>query len=80
METKLFEELVASLRQAADAARASSRKRRTRRRLAERIREERQALQMIGPRTFKKKRPRPKHLRVRALSKRVVVRRTVIQG
>jgi len=80
MEKKFLEELVVNLRQAADVARASNRKRRTRRRLAERIREERQALQMIGPRTFKKKRPQPKSLRVRELSKRVVGRRTVIQG
>lgn len=77
MEKKLFEELAVSLRQAADAARASNRKRRTRRRLAERIREERQALQMIGPRAFKRKRPLPKPLRARCRSERVVVRRKV---
>lgn len=79
MEKKLFEELVVSLRQAADAARAANRKRPTRRRVAKRIREERQALQMIGPRAFKRKRPQPKHLRVRDLSKRVVIRRKVIK-
>jgi hypothetical protein len=77
VEKRLFDELVASL-QEADIARGM-RGRRTRLRLAERIREERQALQMIGPRAFKRRRPRPKHLRVRELSKRVVIRRKVIK-
>lgn len=79
MEKQLFEELVASLRQAVDVARASNRKRRTRRRLAERVREERQALQMIGPRAFIKKRPRSKHVSVRVPQKRVVIRRKVLK-
>jgi hypothetical protein len=79
MEKQLFEELVISLRQAVDAARASNRKQRTRRRLAEHIREERQAAQMRGPRAFIKKRPLPKHLRARGLSKVVVTRRKVTQ-
>jgi hypothetical protein len=74
-----FEERVANLRQMADGVRAGDRKRRTRRLLAERIREERQAIQMLGLRAFKKKRPPPKHLFVRELPKRVVIRRKVIQ-
>lgn len=79
MEKQLFEELVASLGQAVDVGRASNRKRQTRRRLAERIREERQALQMIGPRVFIKKRPRSKHVSVRVPPKRVVIRRKVLK-
>jgi hypothetical protein len=79
METQLFEALVASLRQAVEIVRVNNRKRRTRRRLAERIREERQALQMIGPRAFLKKRPRSKHVSVRVPPKRVVIRRKVLK-
>lgn len=78
MEKQLFDELVASLRQAAEVAR-DNRTRRTRRRLAERIGEERQALQMIGPRAFIKKRPRPIFLRARKVSNRIVIRRKVIK-
>ena len=76
MEKQIFEP-EASLRQAADTVRGNC-KRRTRRRLAERIREDRQLLQMIGPRAFIKKRPRAKHFRGRHLSNRVVIRRKVI--
>jgi len=76
MEKQIFEP-VPSLRQATDTVRGN-RKRRTRRRLAERIREERQLLQMIGPRAFRQKRPRPRHLRVRHLSNRVAIRRKVV--
>lgn len=78
MEKRLFDELVASLRQAADIARGF-RKLRTRRRLAERIREERQARQMIGPRGFKKKLLRQKPIRVRRPANPRVRRRTVIK-
>lgn len=75
MEKQIFEP-VASLRQAADSVRG--RKRPTRRRLAERICEERQLMQMIGPRAFRKKRPRPRRLRARHLSNRAVIRRKVV--
>ena len=78
MEQQLFEEPVASLGQAVGIGRASNRKRRTRR-LAERIREERQALQMIGPRVFIKKRLRSKHASVRVPPKRVVIRRKLLK-
>ena len=78
MEKRLFDELVASLRQAVDIAKGV-RKRRTRRRLAERIREERQAFQMIGPRGFRKKMPRQRSLRARRLANRLVRQRKVIK-
>jgi hypothetical protein len=77
MERQVFKQM-ASLRQAADTVRGD-RKWQTRRRLAERIREERQLLQMIGPRAHLKKRPRLKHLRARPLSNRVVIRRKVLE-
>lgn len=78
MEKGLFDELVVSLRQAAEIARGF-RKLRTRRRLAERIREERQALQMIGTRGFRKKLPRRRPLRARRLANRLARRRKVIK-
>jgi hypothetical protein len=47
--------------------------RKERRRLAERMREERELLQWIGPRSFRKKRLKP----IKSTSKRVVIRRKV---
>jgi hypothetical protein len=76
MEKRLFNELVASLRQAADIARGG-RKRRPRRRLGERIREERWALQAIGPRAFRKRLPRQRQLRPRSLAGRPVRRKVI---
>lgn len=78
MEKRLFEELVASLQQAADIARGF-RKLRTRRLLAERIREERQARLIVGPRGFRKKLPRRRPIRVRRPANRRVRRRKVIK-
>lgn len=78
MEKRLFDELVASLRQAADIARGF-RKLRVRRRLAERIREVRQARHMIGPRGFRRKLPRQRPLRTRRASSRGAKRRKVIK-
>jgi hypothetical protein len=78
METQILEQM-ATQRQAVGAIRSSG-KRRTHRRLAERISEERQLLQMIGTRAFRKKRPSQKHLRARHLPNRVVIRRKVIDS
>jgi hypothetical protein len=76
MERQLFEDLVESLRQAASFARASKRKLRTHRRVDERSRKERQALQMTGPRACKEKRLRSK--RLRETPSRGAMRRKVI--
>jgi hypothetical protein len=48
--------------------------RKERRRLAERIREERELIQWIGPRSFRKKRLKP----IKSTSMRVVIRRKVL--
>lgn len=72
MEKQVFEQ-AATLRQAAGTARGH-RKRPTRRRLAERIREERQLLQMIATRAFRRRRPKAV-TRVMSGGERVVVRR-----
>jgi hypothetical protein len=53
-------------------------KRPTRRRLAERISEERELFRMVGPRAFFKRRTWSKHTPVREPSKRVVIRRKII--
>jgi hypothetical protein len=78
MEKRLFDELVASLQEAADIARGFP-KLRSRRRLAERIREERLARQMIGPRGLRKKLLRQRPLRVRRPANRLVRRRKIIE-
>jgi hypothetical protein len=75
MEKQLFDELVMSLRQAADVICASKRTRKTGRRLAERIRKVRQAVQMASPRAFKKKRLTQYFYRARELPKPVARRR-----
>lgn len=48
-----------------------NRRRQACRPLAERIREEREVLQMLSRRAFVKRRPKPLHLIARALAKRV---------
>ncbi len=78
MEKRLFNELVASLQEAAEIARGY-RKFRSRRRLAELIREERQARQMIGHRSFRKKLLRQRPPRVRRPGIRLVRGREVIK-
>jgi len=78
MEKHLFNELVASLRQAADIAR-EGRKWRTRRRLGERIREERLAMQAICPRDLRERPPRHRQLRARSGACRLVRRRKVVK-
>ncbi len=74
MEDQCFDEVVQGVKLGKEFVQGDGPIRSTRRRLAERIREERELLQMISPRALRKKRP---GARLRLRRERVQVRRKI---